>query len=65
MQLGSRRVAVGSGSSPREPRNDGANIAMDLHPVWEWFRWLHEATGIKLTIFYDAFDRGAVLRTAS
>ena len=30
---------------------------MDLHPVWEWFRWLHEATGIKLTIFYDAFDR--------
>src|SRR5215203_456635 len=32
-------------------------LAMDLHPVWEWFRWLHEATGIKLTIFYDAFDR--------
>ncbi|MFL5168828.1 MAG: amino acid ABC transporter permease [Microvirga sp.] len=30
---------------------------MDLHPVWEWFRWLNEATGIKLTIFYDAFDR--------
>jgi polar amino acid transport system permease protein len=24
---------------------------------WEWFRWLHAATGIKLTIFYDAFDR--------
>src|SRR5215207_8361687 len=32
-------------------------LAMDLHPVWEWFLWLHEATGIKLTIFYDAFDR--------
>ena len=32
-------------------------LAMDLHPVWEWFRWLNEATGIKLTIFYDAFDR--------
>ena len=26
--------------------------------VWEWFRWLHDATGIKLTIFYDSFDRG-------
>ena len=24
---------------------------------WEWFRWLYEATGIKLTIFYDGFDR--------
>jgi len=30
---------------------------MDLQPVWDWFRWLNEATGIKLTIFYDAFDR--------
>ena len=30
---------------------------MDLQPVWEWFRWLNEATGIKLTIFYDSFDR--------
>ena len=36
---------------------DSQKQAMDLHPVWEWFRWLHEATGIKLTIFYDAFDR--------
>jgi polar amino acid transport system permease protein len=26
--------------------------------VWEWFRWLHDTTGINLTIFYDAFDRG-------
>ncbi len=25
--------------------------------VWDWFRWLHQATGINLTIFYDAFDR--------
>ncbi len=25
--------------------------------VWDWFRWLYEATGINLTIFYDAFDR--------
>ena len=29
---------------------------MDL--IWDWFRWLHEATGINLTIFYDKFDRG-------
>jgi polar amino acid transport system permease protein len=26
--------------------------------VWDWFRGLYEATGINLTIFYDAFDRG-------
>jgi polar amino acid transport system permease protein len=25
--------------------------------VWNWFLWLHQATGIKLTIFYDNFDR--------
>lgn len=25
--------------------------------VWNWFLWLHQTTGIKLTIFYDAFDR--------
>ncbi len=25
---------------------------------WDWFRWLHDATGINLTIFYDPFDRG-------
>jgi polar amino acid transport system permease protein len=30
---------------------------MDLQPVWDWFLWLNEATGIKLTIFYDSFDR--------
>src|SRR5258708_2119779 len=24
---------------------------------WEWFRWPRTATGIKLTIFYDGFDR--------
>jgi polar amino acid transport system permease protein len=30
---------------------------MDLTPLWDWFRELHAATGIKLTIFYDAFDR--------
>src|SRR5947209_362042 len=30
---------------------------MDLTPLWDWFRELNAATGIKLTIFYDAFDR--------
>ena len=30
---------------------------IDLTPVWDWFRELHATTGIKLTIFYDAFDR--------
>src|SRR3954462_12259948 len=30
---------------------------MDRQPLWDWFRVLNETTGIKLTIFYDAFDR--------
>jgi polar amino acid transport system permease protein len=25
--------------------------------VAAWFQWLHQSTGIKLTIFYDAYDR--------
>jgi len=29
-----------------------------MQQIWDWFRWLHQATGINLTIFYDAFDRG-------
>jgi polar amino acid transport system permease protein len=29
-----------------------------MQVVWDWFRWLYETTGINLTIFYDAFDRG-------
>lgn len=28
-----------------------------MQPVWDWFRWLYQVTGINLTIFYDAFDR--------
>src|ERR1043166_2657697 len=28
-----------------------------MQPVWDWFRWLNQATGINLTILYDAFDR--------
>jgi polar amino acid transport system permease protein len=30
---------------------------MDLQPIWDWFRTLHQTTGINLTIFYDPFDR--------
>jgi polar amino acid transport system permease protein len=30
---------------------------MSLQPIWDWFRHLHETTGINLTIFYDPFDR--------
>src|SRR5215813_5823531 len=30
---------------------------LDLTPLWDWFRVLYETTGIKLTIFYDTFDR--------
>jgi len=29
-----------------------------MQAVWDWFRRLNDATGINLTIFYDAFDRG-------
>jgi polar amino acid transport system permease protein len=28
-----------------------------LQAIWSWFAWLHDRTGINLTIFYDAFDR--------
>ena len=28
-----------------------------MQGIWDWFRWLHDTTGINLTIFYDAFDR--------
>src|SRR5215831_8399100 len=30
---------------------------INLTPLWDWFRTLHETTGINLTIFYDSFDR--------
>ena len=33
-----------------------------MQPVWDWFRWLDQATGIKLTILYDAFDRARFAR---
>jgi polar amino acid transport system permease protein len=28
-----------------------------MQAFWDWFRVLYETSGIKLTIFYDAFDR--------
>ena len=33
-----------------------------MQSVWDWFRWLNDATGIKLTILYDAFDRARFAR---
>jgi polar amino acid transport system permease protein len=30
--------------------------------VAAWFRWLHQASGIKLTIFYDSYDRARFLQ---
>ena len=29
-----------------------------MDSFWDWFRWLHDATGINLVVFYDKFDRG-------
>lgn len=29
-----------------------------MQAFWDWFRWLYSSTGIDLSIFYDAFDRG-------
>ena len=28
-----------------------------MQPIWDWFRWIYDTTGINLTIFYDPFDR--------
>ena len=28
-----------------------------MQEYFDWFRWLYDATGINLTIFYDSFDR--------
>ncbi|MCY4541100.1 MAG: amino acid ABC transporter permease [Rhodobacteraceae bacterium] len=30
--------------------------------VWEWFYWLYDVHGIKLTIFYDEWDRNRFIR---
>ncbi len=34
---------------------------MDLQPLWDWFRVLNDTSDIKLTIFYDPFDRARFL----
>ena len=33
-----------------------------MDDVAAWFKWLHEATGVKLTIFYDSYDRARFLK---
>jgi polar amino acid transport system permease protein len=33
-----------------------------VEDIARWFQWLHQATGIKLTIFYDSYDRGRFLQ---
>ncbi len=33
-----------------------------MDPIWEFFRWLYDAHGINLTIFYDELDRTRFLK---
>lgn len=33
-----------------------------MQEIFEWFRWLNEATGINLTIVYDGYDRERMVR---
>ena len=33
-----------------------------MDDVAAWFRWLHQSSGIKLTIFYDSYDRARFLK---
>jgi len=33
-----------------------------VQEIFEWFRWLNEATGINLTIVYDGYDRERMVR---
>src|SRR4051812_40655190 len=33
-----------------------------MDDIAAWFQWLHKATGIKLTIFYDSYDRSRFIR---
>ena len=42
---------------------DGASafwgwIDQALMPVWDWFSWLYDTTGVNLPIFYDEYYRG-------
>jgi polar amino acid transport system permease protein len=42
----------------RPPKQAEWRRSRDVDDVAAWFLWLHKTTGIKLTIFYDAYDRG-------
>src|SRR5215217_2729670 len=33
-----------------------------MDDIAAWFQWLHKATGIKLTIFYDSYDRARFIQ---
>src|SRR5258708_35706631 len=44
-------------TSPLQALQGEVKRMIDLTPLWDWFRELHATTGIKLTIFYDGFDR--------
>ena len=33
-----------------------------MDDIAAWFRWLHQASGVKLTIFYDSYDRTRFLQ---
>ena len=33
-----------------------------MDDVAAWFLWLYKTTGIKLTIFYDPYDRGRFIQ---
>ena len=33
-----------------------------MDDVAAWFLWLYKTTGIKLTIFYDGYDRARFVR---
>ena len=33
-----------------------------MEAVYDWFRWLYDATGINLSFIYDGFDRARVVR---
>src|SRR5262249_37027139 len=49
-------ISIKAGSAPI-PSGEFTPFMTDLQPLWDWFRELYATTGIKLTIFYDAFDR--------
>ena len=36
-----------------------------MDSVSAWFKWLHQTSGIKLTIFYDRYDRSRFLEGLS